>query len=75
MSTYKNLSGSSGVSSYEIGDDYIEVTFKGNSVYLYNYYKPGKLHVDKMKTLAQAGSGLNSYIGLYVKKNYAKKIR
>jgi hypothetical protein len=72
MPTYKNLGGSSGITFYEIGDDFIEVTLKDNSIYLYNYNRPGKLHVDKMKALAKAGSGLNSYIGLYVKKNYAK---
>ena len=75
MPTYLNLSGISGIKSYEIGEDFIEVTFKDNSVYLYNYVTPGKSVVDRMKTLAQAGSGLNSYIGSVVKKNYAKKIR
>lgn len=75
MPAYLNLSGKSGVISYETGNDFIEVTFKDHSIYLYNHIKPGKAVVDHMKTLARSGSGLNSYISSVVKKNYYKKIR
>ncbi len=75
MPAYLNLSGRSGVIYYKSEDDFIEVTFKDHSIYLYNYIKPGKAVVDRMKTLASAGSGLNSYISSVVKKNYYKKIR
>lgn len=75
MPAYLNLSGRSGIRSYEIEDDFIEVTFKDHSVYLYDHAKPGNSVVDHMKKLAKAGSGLNSYISSLVKKNYARKIR
>jgi hypothetical protein len=72
---YKNIGGDSGVSAYEIKDDSITVQFNDGAVYLYNYSRPGKASVDHMKTLAQRGSGLNSYISTTIKKNYAQKIR
>ena len=75
MPAYLNLSGRSGVIFYKSEDDSIEVTFKDHSIYLYNHIKPGKSVVERMKTLASAGSGLNSYISSVVKKNYYKKIR
>ena len=75
MARYANRGGDSAVETYEIADDSITVGFKGNSLYLYNYSKPGSAHVEAMKKLAIAGEGLNSYIGKYVKKNYAAKLR
>jgi len=75
MARYANLGGNSAIETYEIGDDSITVGFKGNSEYLYNYSKPGRSHVEEMKKLAQAGQGLNSYIGKFVRKNYAAKLR
>jgi hypothetical protein len=68
MEKYRNLSGKSGVHSYEIGIEYIRVKFLDTSkVYTYSYRKAGSHHVEKMKYLASTGSGLNSYIDQYVK--------
>ena len=68
METYINLGGNSGVKSYEIGADYIDVLFYGNSrIYRYSYKRAGEKHVEQMKLLAIRGSGLNSYIMKYVK--------
>jgi hypothetical protein len=75
MERYKNLGGDSNVIGYEITSDSITVQFGDGSVYLYNYQKPGHNDVEKMKSLAIAGQGLNSYIGRVVKKNYAAKLR
>jgi len=75
MQRYKNLGGDSGVSAYEIGNDYIKVEFLGGSLYLYNYNSAGRHHIDTMKQLAHAGEGLNSYINRNVKKAYASKLR
>ena len=36
MQHYKNLGGDSGVSAFELGEDYIKVQFNDGSVYLYN---------------------------------------
>ena len=71
MEKYRNSNGNSGVSAFEIGDDYIVVKFKATiKPYKYSYKKAGKHHVEKMKLLAKSGSGLNSYINSYVKFKY-----
>jgi glutamate carboxypeptidase len=74
MARYANLSGNSGIETCKIGDDSIIVGFKGNQRYLYNYWKPGRAHVEEMKKLAEAGRGLSTYIAKYVKDNYAAKL-
>lgn len=74
MERYENTNASSAVSSYEIGSDYIRVEFTG-SIYEYTYASAGRHHIENMKTLAQSGSGLNSYIMKYVKKNYSRIIK
>jgi len=61
MDTYIDLAGSSGIRSYKIGLDYIIVKFKTGSIYLYDYASTGILHVEKMKSLAMNGDGLNKY--------------
>lgn len=71
MERYRNSGGDSGVSSYEIGTDYITVKFSGSfQTYRYSYRKAGQNHVEIMKRLARSGSGLNSYINRYVKNLY-----
>lgn len=74
MPRYKNLSGSSGVRSYEIGDDYIVVRFVNADAYHYSYKRPGKLFVERMKKLAAAGKGLSTYISQRVRERYEKKM-
>ncbi|HJP18734.1 MAG TPA: hypothetical protein QF468_08790 [Nitrospinota bacterium] len=75
MERYKNLNGDSGVSAYEIGDDYIKVEFSDESLYLYNNGSTGSQNIEQMKILALNGSGLNSFINTRVRKNYASKLR
>ena len=75
MERYKNLGGDSGVSAYEIGDQCIKVQFRDGSVYLYTYQSAGAGNIERMKSLADAGQGLNSFIGLVVKKGYASKLK
>lgn len=71
MERYRNRAGDSGVSAYEIGNDYIKVKFSSSfRTYTYSYRKAGSSHVENMKRLAQSGSGLNSYINRYVKHLY-----
>lgn len=72
MERYKNLSGNSGVSGYEIGASYIKVLFDGNSkIYSYSYQgRAGRVHVDNMKRCAVSGSGLNTYINKFTKNLY-----
>jgi hypothetical protein len=74
MERYRNSSGTSGVNSFEIGDDYIRAKFSGTAqTYTYSYQgKAGSNHVENMKTLARRGSGLNAYIKTHVNKLYDK---
>lgn len=73
MERYRNATGSSGVSAYEIGADYITVKFSGTArPYRYSYQRAGQRHVEQMKLLASRGSGLNGYINQYVKNLYDK---
>ncbi|MCW3078474.1 MAG: hypothetical protein JWO32_3083 [Bacteroidetes bacterium] len=73
MIPYRNISGKSGVLAYEIGDTYIKIEFNNNEVYLYDYNRPGKVQVNKMKFFAVRGKGLSTYISRYVK-SFAKKL-
>ena len=69
---YGNMSGSSGVHSYDVGPDWIEVTFRTGKrrTYRYTYASAGKSDVEFMKRLAAAGFGLNGYINKHVKHKY-----
>jgi hypothetical protein len=75
MPKYREVDGDSGVIGYEYGPDWIEVEFeKGTSrFYRYTYLSAGSDHVEKLKGLADAGEGLNSYINRYVARRYASK--
>lgn len=62
MTPYSSLSGKkTGVSAYEIGDDYIIVQFY-SAMYKYSYSSCGKNPTEAMKMLASASSGLSTYI-------------
>ena len=74
MQKYKSKNESSGVLRYESGLDYIKIEFHDHKVYLYNYQKPGKEHVENMKRLALSSKGLSTYINVHVRENYALKI-
>jgi hypothetical protein len=78
MEIYKDLSGQSNASRYEIGQDYITVEFKtrgkdGCNTYKYTYMSAGEANIEHMKKLAVAGLGLNSFINTQVKKRYECK--
>lgn len=75
MNRYKNLSGNSSISSYEIGDDRITVQYSDGMNYLYTNLKTGAHNIDQMKRLAVLGQGLNTYIHKHVKNLYEKKWR
>lgn len=73
MQAYANLSGNSGVASYEIGDGSITVGFVKGGTYLYTNASAGAQHIVQMQELANAGRGLSTYISQNVKKDYANK--
>lgn len=74
MENYANKSGDSQVVSFQIDTNSIKVRFKNNHVYLYDLRHPGPEHLEKMKDLARAGWGLNTYIESEVKSDYSSKV-
>ncbi|MGK3986480.1 hypothetical protein WME99_25770 [Sorangium sp. So ce136] len=72
---YHNHGGSSGVDTYKIEEESIEIAFKGGGTYLYAYQATGRQNVERMKFLARSGRGLNAFINTHVKNKYAKRLR
>jgi len=72
---YADTDADSSVDSYEVGADYIRIRFTDGSIYLYTYASAGEANINQMKTLAKAGSGLNSFIMNNVKYEYESKQR
>jgi hypothetical protein len=75
MNRYKDITGHSGVTAYEIEDDSIKIEFNHDAVYLYTYKSAGKRTIEKMKQLAQSGKGLSTYISQVVREKYQTKIK
>jgi hypothetical protein len=74
MKPYQNLSGESGIALYEAGEDWIAVLFTDGSEYMYTYGTAGQRQVERMKVLAEAGQGLNTYINEHVREHFARKL-
>jgi len=70
MERYSNRSGNSPITYYEAGSNFITVWFEKGKAYRYSYAKAGSYHVEQMKILAVAGSGLCAYITHNVKYKY-----
>jgi hypothetical protein len=73
MTRYKNLNRNSSIAGYVIAPNHIDILFNDNSLYRYDHGVTGQLHVETMKSLAERGWGLCSYIQRFVKKKYAGK--
>jgi hypothetical protein len=73
MIRYANRNGNSAISEYEAGPDFIKVRYGRGPIYVYDYGRPGSVHVEAMKRLASAGSGLATYISQNIKKNFARR--
>lgn len=73
----KNYNGSenAGVSDFEFTENGIILKFKDGRIYLYSYKRPGREHVEKMKTLALNGSGLTTYVNQHIRNNYDNKLQ
>ena len=74
MTPYRNRSGQSGVSAFQLLDNAIVVRFIDGSTYRYGVERPGRHHVGRMKSLAMAGRGLATYINRYVREKYEERI-
>ena len=73
MEPYRNIEDKSEVAAYEIGPDYIALEFSDGSTYRYTYASAGQENVERMKGLAQAGQGLDTFINTTVSKLYERK--
>jgi len=73
MQRYKSTV-NSGVLAYEIGDDRIKIKFLDGTIYLYTYQSAGTENIEQMKTLANAGRGLTTFINQAVRDQYAIKV-
>lgn len=75
MQRYLNLNGNSSVAEYTYSSNFIDVSFNDSSLYRYDYNSTGINHVETMKSLANQGRGLCSYIQKFVRKRYSEKLR
>ena len=65
MIPYSSLSGKqSGVTAFEIGDDYIKVRFTNFKTYKYSVMMNGRTVIDHMKSLALRQEGLSTFISI-----------
>lgn len=71
---YRNVSSNSGVRYYAFTPSSICVWFEDGGCYEYNHARPGREHVEAMKSLAGEGRGLATYINQHVRGNYARKL-
>ncbi len=72
---YKNAGGKSTVAQFEVEKDAINIRFTDHSSYRYTNQSAGPEKIAKMKELALAGKGLDTYIKDTVKDAYCRKIR
>ena len=62
MTTYKNLTGNSGIVGYEIFETAIDIEFCSGKIYTYEKRNLGEVNFEIMKALAEAGAGLCAFI-------------
>ncbi len=73
MEPYRNITGNSGVKTFEIGPDYITIEFSDGAVYRYTYASAGPENVERIKGLATAGQGLDEFLSTTLSKMYERK--
>jgi hypothetical protein len=74
MPRYRNLSGHSGVASYETTSDSITLTFVNGERYVYTVASTGASAINRMKALANAGRGLSTFVSRDVRDAYDRKL-
>ena len=75
MTTYNDVTGTSGITSFQIRDDSITIEYKNGSAYQCSDQVAGAANVGHMKTLAASGQGLNSFINKNLTKAQAVRVR
>ncbi len=74
MHRYRNQSGESGVTAYDIGKDSVTIQFTGGDRYLYTERSAGAENIAKMRELAEGGRGLSTFISQHIRQRYARKL-
>jgi hypothetical protein len=76
MKPYQNLSRDSGISAYEYGPGWIHLKFSHGGTYEYTRTSIGKVHLQKLKRLADSGKGLNTFINTHpsIKEGFSRRI-
>ncbi|MER2511417.1 MAG: hypothetical protein ABTQ25_03180 [Nitrosomonas ureae] len=62
MTPYRDTDGNSGIQAFDSWPDWIRIQFKKGGVYEYRASHIGLVHLEALKRLAAAGSGLSTYI-------------
>jgi len=75
MKKYKNVSGKSTVTMFELAKDVVTIRFASQEVYRFSNQSAGSENISKMKILALAGKGLGTFIENNVKEKFARKVR
>lgn len=72
MESYRNSSGNSPITHFEISDNSISVWFRGGkkNPYIYPVYKIGNYHFQQLIQKAISGKGLSTYINQNVRKDF-----
>jgi hypothetical protein len=65
MQSYSSRGNRSGVTGYEIGEDFIIIQIMNRMNYKYTYASCTKQHVDKMISCANNQMGLGTYLSKY----------
>ncbi|GAA6190345.1 hypothetical protein NBRC116597_02640 [Phaeobacter sp. NW0010-22] len=75
MPRYRDVDHDSNVFAYEVGQNFIDVEFKGGATYRYSLASVGAEALQTMIALAEAGEGLNSFINRRVRKSFETRLR
>jgi hypothetical protein len=63
-----------GVRAFALLPDAIALRFSDGRVYLYDAASPGRAEIERMRTLAQSGRGLTTYVNQFVRERYAGRV-
>ncbi|NDV01542.1 hypothetical protein [Pseudoroseicyclus tamaricis] len=74
MRTYADSAGTSGIEAYAVGPDHIDIAFRSGGTYRYSLDSVGEERLATMIELAEAGSGLNTYINQHVREDYEARL-
>jgi macrodomain Ter protein organizer (MatP/YcbG family) len=72
---YRTANQDTGVIAYETSKNSIRIKFRDGSIYAYTNKSAGIAAISEMKTLANKGEGLTTYINQHVRDHYQSKLK